>query len=161
MTNNEALEILNEHWSGRIDSPDRPDFDDINEALGKMEDAVKQLAEKDKELKRQLKENKRLNKNFDLSRNARIRYTNKLKQQLAEKDKEIEELKSNLKFACEQIQMLRQLMQDTVKDTRHQVCEEIREKLKLNEQLDLAYTQNTIDCLWVAMVLDQIEGENK
>ena len=49
MTNNEALEILNEHWSGRIDSPDRPDFDDINEALGKMEDAVKQLAEEKKD----------------------------------------------------------------------------------------------------------------
>ena len=75
--------------------------------------------------------------------------------QLAEKDKEIEELKSNLKFACEQMQILRQLMQDTVKDAKHAVCEKIRKNAE--KRISFSRPCYLID----ERTLYQIEGENK
>ena len=84
----------------------------------------------------------------------------KLKHQLAEKDKEIAELKSNLKFACEQMQILRQLMKETVKDTRHKVCEEIRENAYFDHYTDVDGKIQAVYCIEPEK-LKEIEGENK
>ena len=88
-----------------------------------------------------------------------------LEQQLAEKDKEIEELKSNLKFASEQMQIMRQLMQDTVKDTRHQIYKEIKEKIQQhcnwnNTSKSWYIKEDKIEKL-LDQILEQIEGEKK
>ena len=81
-------------------------------------------------------------------------------EQLAEKDKEIEKLRkesedyviiernfyNNLQ---EQLTEMKQI-KEMLKQSRHQICEEIREK-----------TQYFDDCWKIKEILDQIEGESK
>ena len=42
MTGKDALEILEKAWHGRMDKPDYPNFDDINEALTEIEEDIKE-----------------------------------------------------------------------------------------------------------------------
>lgn len=73
---------------------------------------------------------------------------------ITRKDKEVEKLIQTLKIAGETIDYCEDITRQQI---RHQVCEEIREKLKLNYVLQSSYTATSVDALYLSLVLDQIE----
>lgn len=95
-----------------------------------------------------------------------------LKHQLAEKDEELEELKDRLEYITENSNGVVQVFDITEhdKEIRHELCEEIREKIKNNLSVDKKFVDNNDYVNYYAIInwdklkyiLDQIEqGENK
>lgn len=138
--------------------------------LQKDFDAKQQLAEKDKEIdeleqEREFMLDEVKNRGTcGLCEKLENKEINELRQQLAEKDKEIKELKERV-IEEEDFKLA---YKHDLEQTRHQICEEIKEKLCLAE-LKKTFKNANVECGEIRMsfnlfcsILDQIEkGEER
>ena len=85
----------------------------------------------------------------------------KLEQQLAEKDKEIEELKAYKKGAYEKYVSKCAYLQQQIKDTRKQVCEQFRktiiERSGFDTEEQARYWTADVDIITILEIIDELE----